>query len=269
MRFGIISDIHGNWPALLCVLRALRQAQVDRIFSLGDLVGYNAHPDRCARLIRDLGIEGIAGNHDLIAIGRLSPASCAFRPAFALRRTRAVIAEDVRHYLQGLPSHLFVPDQVALVHGSPGNVQEYLRTPEALLRAAQSLAVLEPRARVCFFGHTHERAVVHVAGEKVDSAAATGRQILGRDAGVFFVNPGSVDAARRRKKQAEFVIFEPETRTLEFHAVAYKHEIAESMARSRGYRMPPWREAAHSAWHWGWRAVVRRLWSVVKYATGG
>lgn len=267
MRLGFISDIHGNLPALLRVLRSLREAKVDAIFSLGDLVGYNAHPNHCVRVIRDLGIESIAGNHDLIAIGRMSPTSCAFRPAFALRRTRETIAEDVRRYLAGLPSHLVLPDQIALVHGSPGHVSKYLRSPEDLRKAARDLAALVPSARICFFGHTHEPGIFRVNGAEVHQYAMTGRQRLDDGPGVLFVNPGSVDAARRPSRHAEFAIYEPDTRTLEFHTVSYQHEIAESLARDRGYRMPVWREAAHSSWHWGWRAAVRGVWMVVKRAS--
>jgi predicted phosphodiesterase len=264
MRWGIISDIHGNLPALLRVLRHLREAKVDRIFSLGDLVGYNAHPNHCVRVIRDLGIESIAGNHDLIAIGRLDPTTCAFRPAFALRHTRTTISEDVRRYLQDLPTHRMLPGQIALVHGSPGQVSKYVRSPEDLRRAARALATLEPSARVCFFGHTHEPGVFHVNGDEVHQYAMARQLHLEEGPGIVFINPGSVDAARRPKREAELAIFDPDKRTIDFHAVGYNHEVAESLARTRGYRMPVWREAAHSTWHWGWRAAVRGVWFAVK-----
>ncbi|HEX8441341.1 metallophosphoesterase family protein, partial [Archangium sp.] len=40
MRIAIISDIHSNIEALTEVLRVAEEQKVDRIVSLGDVVGY-------------------------------------------------------------------------------------------------------------------------------------------------------------------------------------------------------------------------------------
>jgi 3',5'-cyclic AMP phosphodiesterase CpdA len=45
MRIAIISDIHGNLPALDAVLADVAQQQPDRLYCLGDLVGYGASPN--------------------------------------------------------------------------------------------------------------------------------------------------------------------------------------------------------------------------------
>ncbi len=44
MRYGLISDVHGNWEALQAVLRALEKEAVDQILCAGDIVGYGADP---------------------------------------------------------------------------------------------------------------------------------------------------------------------------------------------------------------------------------
>ena len=40
MRIGILSDIHGNLPALEVVLADMHGRELDALFCLGDLVGY-------------------------------------------------------------------------------------------------------------------------------------------------------------------------------------------------------------------------------------
>jgi predicted phosphodiesterase len=39
MRIGIISDIHGNLPALEAVLADIERRRLDALYCLGDLVG--------------------------------------------------------------------------------------------------------------------------------------------------------------------------------------------------------------------------------------
>ncbi len=50
-RIAIISDLHGNLPALEATLADIRQREIGRILCLGDLVGKGPHSevavDRC------------------------------------------------------------------------------------------------------------------------------------------------------------------------------------------------------------------------------
>lgn len=47
MKMLLISDIHGNWPALQAELAA--EPDADQILCLGDLVNYGPQPAECAR----------------------------------------------------------------------------------------------------------------------------------------------------------------------------------------------------------------------------
>ena len=65
MKYALISDIHANLPALEAVLADIdREAEVDPIHHLGDLVGYAPWPNEVVALIRERGTQGIAGNYD-------------------------------------------------------------------------------------------------------------------------------------------------------------------------------------------------------------
>ena len=45
MKILLVSDIHGNWPALQAVLAA--EPEADQILCLGDLVNYGPQPAEC------------------------------------------------------------------------------------------------------------------------------------------------------------------------------------------------------------------------------
>ena len=68
MKYAIISDLHANLEALEAVL-ADAQPYADAIICLGDIVGYNANPQECLHMVRDLCQVVIAGNHDMAASG--------------------------------------------------------------------------------------------------------------------------------------------------------------------------------------------------------
>ncbi len=64
MKVAVISDIHGNYPALQAVLKDIEGEKVDKIFCLGDLVGYYCMINEVIELINHLGIQTLLGNHD-------------------------------------------------------------------------------------------------------------------------------------------------------------------------------------------------------------
>jgi hypothetical protein len=86
-----------------------------------------------------------------------------------------------------------------------------------------------------------------LTSDGVPLAAAEGRVPLDRDAGLVFVNPGSIDAARREDKRAELCLYDSATNEVTFLRVPYDHAQAESSAEAGGYRMTPTDEALWKA----------------------
>lgn len=237
---GVLADIHGNHEALAAVLAFLDARGARRYLCLGDLVGYNADADRCVAEVRGRGMETVAGNHDLISIGRLGFHRCARRPAHALRRTRRGLQPATTAYLGSLAALRALPGGVVLVHGGVDDVELYMRTPAQVTQNAALLAARCPGARICFFGHTHDAAVWELGGEVPLLREPTGTVHLRGDR-TYFVNPGAVDSARKpRPGRAECALFDPEAGTVEFASVPYDHEAAERKARGGGYRVPEW-----------------------------
>ncbi|MFB6199178.1 MAG: metallophosphoesterase, partial [Halobacteriaceae archaeon] len=62
MELGLISDVHGNQPALEAVLADM--PDVDQVYHCGDAIGYNPFPHRVLETFDDEGIVSIQGNHD-------------------------------------------------------------------------------------------------------------------------------------------------------------------------------------------------------------
>jgi protein phosphatase len=63
-HIAIISDLHGNLPALEAVLRDIKQRNIARIFCLGDLVGKGPHSDTVVDICQDVCEVTVKGNWD-------------------------------------------------------------------------------------------------------------------------------------------------------------------------------------------------------------
>jgi predicted phosphodiesterase len=236
-RYAVISDVHGNWHALDAALAALEQLGVDRIIALGDLVGYNGESNECVARVRAEGIESIAGNHDLIALGRLGTDRCALRPAFTLRRTRRALDTPSRLFLSALPACRIYEDRLAVIHGTLDDPCEYMTRAAQVADNARRVHARWPAVRVCFFGHTHVPALWQSDGRQVTRHPAVGSRKLAAADAITFVNPGSIDAARRHHKVAELAIFDSARDELSFLEVPYDHEPVERSAAAKGFRM--------------------------------
>lgn len=238
-RYGVLGDIHGNREALEAVLRELEARGVRQFLCVGDIVGYNADPDECVALLRSRRIAAIAGNHDLIGLGRLNFKRCTNIAEYALRRTRRTLGREAAAWLSGLPPHFSPEPHVVLVHGGVRDVQQYMVTPALILENARFLAEDFPGARVCFFGHSHEQRVYEVSGETVNEVPTDG-QVLLRKENAYFINPGSVDASRKnRHKLAECAVFDSGAGSVEFLRVRYDAAATEAKAAAFGYRINP------------------------------
>ena len=137
MRLGILSDVHGNLPALEATVEALRLQGVDEYVHLGDLVGYGPFPNECIELMAELASAGVAGNHELILLGRLGPDNCWKLAQESLEWTRGVLTAEARAYIGSLPTRAEPAEAVIATHASLGDPEQYLRS------SAQAAAELE------------------------------------------------------------------------------------------------------------------------------
>jgi protein phosphatase len=63
-RIALISDIHGNVPALQAALHDIERRRIQRIFCLGDLVGKGPHSEKVVDICRAVCERTLKGNWD-------------------------------------------------------------------------------------------------------------------------------------------------------------------------------------------------------------
>jgi predicted phosphodiesterase len=256
MRFGVIADIHANLHALDAALAFLSAQGVDGYLCAGDLVGYGPMPNECVRRVSGLSGTCVAGNHDLIALGALGDERCDLRARESLRWTRAALDDDTRALLSALPREADV-DGIALHHGSPTDVQEYIRTETQAMAALSELARRRPGGEILILGHTHHAlAVGQERGTVLRGGTGSVRLAPGEP---MLLNPGSVGQSRTRDARARVIVLDLAESSATFHAVAYDTAACREALRQHGLPLDschPWRSRWGTVVH-----LVRRTYS--------
>jgi len=228
-RYGVVADVHANLPALEAVLAELRRREPDELVVAGDLVGYGPNPNECVALLAELGAQAVAGNHDLIVLGRLGDDRCIGLARETLRWTRGVLAPSARAHLADLPPRLELPGGVAVAHGSLDDPQEYVTRPHAAAAQLRALARAAPQAWALVLGHTHRPLAFAAEGGRL---ATRGRVRL--PSGAVLLNPGAAGQSRDRRALARAMVLDTERRAAEFLAVPYDEERCRAELRAHG-----------------------------------
>src|SRR5262249_24620180 len=124
MRFAVISDIHSNLEALTVVLRAVEAQKVDRVVSLGDIVGYGAAPNECCDLVRSVAEVTLLGNHDAAVAGRMDYSFYYEGARHALDSSAKILSEENHAWLKSLP-YTYRVGEIGFSHGSPIDPRAY------------------------------------------------------------------------------------------------------------------------------------------------
>ncbi len=224
MRIAIFSDIHGNRHALSAVLADIDREVPDRVYCLGDLVGYGAYPNEVIERIRDRGIPTLMGNYDDGVGFDKDECGCAYTdPEMkrlgdrSLMWTREVVPPENKEFLRSLlPSIRFNVGgkEILLVHGSPRRINEYIYEDRPLFSLEHIAKSAE--ADILVFGHTHLPYVKEVAG-------------------VLLVNDGSVGKPKDGDARAGYVMLHiGDEVKVEFRRVPYDVAAAAESIREGG-----------------------------------
>lgn len=68
MRVAVLTDAHGNLPALEAALAMIRAAGCDAIYHTGDAVGIGPYPAECVELLLRADVRCVLGNHEAYAL---------------------------------------------------------------------------------------------------------------------------------------------------------------------------------------------------------
>ena len=229
MRVAVLSDIHGNLPALDAVLEAL--APFDEVWVLGDIVGYGPQPNEVVERLAGLPITAVRGNHDAAAIGALSTDAFNDDARTAVEWTAGTLTPRAQRWLSDLPERTTCGD-FTLVHGSPRDpTWEYLFTP-ALARANMSSF----ETAHCLVGHTHVPLIFRDGAGRMEMLAADPEHPWNLDERRVILNPGSVGQPRDGDPRACGMLLDTAPSTATWHRVPYPIETVQ--ARMRAVALP-------------------------------
>ncbi len=227
MRFAILSDIHSNLEALEAVLADAKSQGCTHFVCLGDIVGYNANPKECLKIIQDLECPVVKGNHDEQVSIASSTEGFNELAEEAIDWTRAQLSPDDKAWLADLRLTRQVRD-FTIVHATldtPGQWGYVFNDLDA------SASFTYQHTSLCFFGHTHWP-TAFVREDNV-RRIAVGQIIL--SAGKrYFINPGSIGQPRDRDWRAAYGIFHTDRQVVEERRVKYDLETAQRKIRAAG-----------------------------------
>jgi len=170
--FAIISDIHGNFEALNAVVNDIGSQGIDRVFCLGDVVGYGPQPAECIDLVRKMCEVCLCGNHDYALV-------------YGATGFNAVAADAINYHRNILMPQLggkkrddaplkrwtflkdllfrYMEEDILFVHGSPRNpINEYITETDVKWGLERKIhEIFSLVERICFIGHTHRPGILN------------------------------------------------------------------------------------------------------------
>jgi len=195
MKILIVSDIHGNWPALRAVLEA--ESDASQVICLGDLVNYGPQPVECVSWAKAASAKGIflQGNHDR-AVGTDSDPHCSTSyvalAAATQRISERLLTPELKQFLAGLkpsaPFHIGGASCFAC-HATPKDPLYHYMPPNAAVTLWESEVIVAQHPDYLFFGHTH-------------------LPLKNRFRRTLIINPGSVGQPKDGDPRAAYAIWE-------------------------------------------------------------
>lgn len=150
--YAILSDIHGNLPALTAVMEKLKEFEIDGIICAGDLVGYNPYPNEVVEFAKKHFYVCIRGNHDRAVVYNDFRKFNTYAE-IAGRWTRERLTPENMMYLEKLSDNAVLVlngVKIAVHHGAPFDEDFYVfedMVDESLLEY--------DTVDVLILGHTH------------------------------------------------------------------------------------------------------------------
>jgi putative phosphoesterase len=196
MQTLLISDVHGNLPALEKVLR--KESNADLVISLGDVVNYGPWGNECVDLLTDVGAVNIMGNHEEYFIqGHYAGASALVRQFFDMcymdfDRMDAIQKYKTEHTIGKFICRHTVDD-----------LYVFSDTPVSLTNNM-------------FIGHSHAQFI---------------RQVND----FLLVNTGSVGQNRREINVINYALYDTGTNDVTLNELVYDHKLVIQKMREKNY----------------------------------
>ncbi len=238
MRLALVSDIHGNLPALEAVAADIRRQGVDQVLCLGDNLSGPLMPRETAQWLMASDWTVLAGNHERQILEWTSA-----RGGLSDGHARAELGAAELDWLRTLqPARQWAPD-VFLCHGTPrSDCEHFLETPhDGQLRLATAAEIAErlgAQASVLVAcGHSHLPRLLRTAcGQVLVNPGSVGLQAYVDDEPERYV-------VERGTPDAQYAVVERSGNTWHGGLIAlpYDHRAMAALARRNG--RPEWERA--------------------------
>ena len=244
-RLAILSDIHGNLPALEAVLAEAARSNVDMIVNLGDILSGPLWPAETADRLMALNMPTIAGNHERQVLTQpseqMSKSDAQTVPLLTARHTA---------WLASLPATRWIDDGVFCCHGTPTSDLIYLmettepgheRHGSPGIRAATRDELASrlggTSAALVLCGHSHVPRLMRLGATLVVNPGSVGLQ-------AYFDDHGHAHRVENGNPLARWALVESTAGAgwrVEFRATPYDWESAAVRAEQQG--RPDWADA--------------------------
>lgn len=232
MRIAVVSDIHGNLPALLAVVADFRRRGVDQVVNLGDSLSGPLLPKETAQYLMAQDWVQLAGNHERQVLNLNAHSGASDRYA------HSQLSGPEFAWMASLPWVRALNDEVLLCHGTPTSDCTYLlQTADRAATAAEIKSRLGAvSASLVLCGHSHVPRSVRAHGTLIVNPGSVGQQAFDDDQPYpYVVESGSPDARYAIvEKHNGAWLASPIT-------VPYAHQEMAALARLR--QRPDWESA--------------------------
>jgi predicted phosphodiesterase len=231
MKYGILGDIHSNLSALQAVLARFEREGVERVISVGDVVGYGAAPRECIELVRSVDAIVVKGNHDAACVDEIDIRYFNNYARDAVRWTQGVLDDDERSWLSSLPYTADLAD-CCVGHGT------YYR-PE-LFDYIQSTTDADPSldamtVPLCFVGHSHVPVtLMRLKDDPLRTAYTVDTEIDLSESLRVLINVGSVGQPRDEEPRAAYAVYDSDAMRVWIRRTEYDIEREAQRIRAAG-----------------------------------
>ncbi len=198
MRIAVVSDIHGNLPALDEVITDMEMQSIDQVWCGGDVAWGGPWPSECIARVRDAGWKTVKGNTDVWVTGDPQTIrSQDERKRIAELASAHQISATDGQWLLNLPIGHMGAGSILLVHGTPDSPFT-APLPDA---EAGLFAPYEGKAKVVVYGHVHHAFVRRLTeGTVVCNPGSVGFPKDADTASYLIVDAGGPEVTLRHRR---------------------------------------------------------------------
>jgi len=223
-RIALISDIHGNVPALTAVLSDIRRNSVNSIICLGDIATLGPSPSETVKIIKDLNCPCIFGNHEEALFSPEKSSEFSIKGAMlqdTIYWCLSKLSLDDILFLKQFNSTLTIPlaNEMTMLcyHGSPKSTIDSILPTTPPDQLAQYID-FDESLRVAIGGHTHFQMYRKYKDAIIINTGSVG---------CAFVSPSLSPPAPSLLPVAEYVIVECNNRNISVELKSIDYDFQE------------------------------------------